>query len=502
MKTKGMEHQLKALRLANGREYYALLMEMGTGKTWTVLADAERCYAAGKIDGLLVVAPKGVHTNWVRREIPKHIDCEYVCAAYSANKTKRYQKTIDNLYRQRDINTPPPLRIFAINIDAVNTAAGFAEAAKFLRSTKTMMVVDESSRIKNPKSKRTTRVMNLGKMSKMRRICSGLPVTNSPPDIFMQMEFLSPGLLGTTSYRAFMAEYADLIPETSNLIKDIQNRIAASGRGFVPSPQIVRRTSDGTPMWRNLDKLAALIEPHAFRILKKECLDLPEKIYTTTQFELTPSLRRHYDRLREELRIQLAESITPVAALAAIKKFQQITSGFVMLNGQTHLLAPGENPRMEVLKEAIEDIDGKFIIWALFREEIAQIAEMLEAEGVKVVQYHGGVKDKDRETAIDEFQNGEARAFVGTASAGGIGLTLTAASTVIYYSNDYNLDHRLQSEDRAHRIGTKNPVVYIDIVAVNTIDEKVAAVLQAKEDTNAIIMGDKALDFVTSVGDN
>jgi len=143
---------------------------------------------------------------------------------------------------------------------------------------------------------------------------------------------------------------------------------------------------------------------------------------------------------------------------------------------------------MDLLKELIEDTDGKIIIWASFRAEIAAIADHLLRSNISFVQYHGGVNSKDRENAVDSFQEGEARIFVGNPQAGGIGLTLTAANTVIYYSNDYNLETRLQSEDRAHRIGTTKNVLYIDIVANDTIDEVVAAALQSKADVQESVM--------------
>lgn len=499
MKTKGMPHQLDALRELNGKKYFALFMEMGTGKTWTILADAERAYAAGKIDGLLVIAPKGVHTNWVRREIPMHLDCKYIAAAFSSgNTTRKYRASMDALFKQREFGEPPPLRILSINIDAITTKAGFAAAENFLLATKAMVVVDESQRIKTPSAARTKAAMKIGARAVARRICSGLPVTNAPMDLFSQMEFLSHGLLGTTSYRAFVAEYAELLSENNPLVK----HIAANAPNARSTPQIIARNRDGTPKWRNLDRLAKLIEPHSFRVLKKDCLELPDKIYTTVEFELDSAQRKHYDMMATELRIELGDQPDIVSALAALLKLQQITSGFVMLDGTTRLLPNAENTRMKALKDALQDIDGQFIIWARFREELRQIAELLQSMDISFVEYHGGVGDKDREMAVDKFQAGTARAFVAQPQSGGTGLTLTAAETVIYYSNDFNLDTRRQSEDRAHRIGTKKNVVYIDLVAEDTIDEKIARSLQAKQLISSQIMGDNTLDLAIATTEN
>ena len=215
---------------------------------------------------------------------------------------------------------------------------------------------------------------------------------------------------------------------------------------------------------------------------------MPNKIYKTITFELTSKQQQVYSKLKNELRIDLDdESVLTVKELAAIVKLQQITSGFVNTPFGVQYLSD-ENPRLKALSDAIEDVDGKFIIWARFREEIAAIVKMLTAAKIECVEYHGGINRDEREVAVDAFQNGSVRAFVGQPKSGGIGLTLTAAETVFYYSNDYNLETRLQSEDRAHRIGTKNNVVYTDLAAIDTIDEKITANLQRKKITSAAIL--------------
>lgn len=489
MKTKGMQHQIAALRAMNGREEFALLMEMGTGKTWVFMADAERAYAAGQIDAMLVVAPKGVHTNWTRRQIPEHMDTDILMAEYhSGAKSKKYLKSLDALFAPREEGAPPPLRVLSMSIDAIVTKQGFDFARKFLLATRAMLVLDESARIKNPGALRTKRALQLAPLAEMRRIGSGAPVTNAPMDIFSQFEFLRSGLLGTTSYRAFVAEYAELLPPEHGLMRHILRSTPAHQRRSLP--QVIARDADGRPRWRNLDKLQALIAPHSFRVLKSECLDLPPKVYTTRSFQLDPAQRRTYDTLAETLRIELGPEPTPVAALAALSKLRQVTSGFVIVEGVPRLLPIASNPRAQLFMEVVEDVTGQFIVWAKFVEEIRQICDMLKASGLPFVEYHGAISAADRESAVDAFQSGAARAFVGQPQSGGIGLTLTAASTVIYYSNDYNLDTRIQSEDRAHRIGTRSNVLYIDLVAEDTKDEEIAIALQRKTETAAAVLGD------------
>lgn len=487
MKNKPMQHQRDALRASEGREYFGYLMDMGTGKTFTTLADTERLYAEGKIDALFVIAPKGVHTNWVRREIPAHWDMEVIAGVWKSGAGARHMKELERLLRPRESGAVVPMRVLSMNIDAAATKAGYDFALKFLRCTRAMFVLDESSRIKNPKAVRTEQLMKLRQHARYVRILSGTPLTNAPTDIFSQFEFMEPGLLGTTSYRAFVAEYAVLLDSNSHVYR---NMVAKNPR--VAHAQIVAKDELGRPMYRNLEKLKALIQRHSFRVTKAQCLDLPEKIYTTLPFEISPAQRRAYEKLQEDLQIELADGeVLTVDALGRLMKLQQVTSGFVMVPGRDEPEYVSEdNPRLKALIDYVEDVDGKFIVWARFREELRAVAEALRAEGVECVEYHGGVNDADRDAAIDAIQTGTARAFVGNAQSGGIGLTLTAAETVIYYSNDFNYETRKQSEDRAHRIGTKKNVVYVDLVAQDTIDEAIARNLQRKENLAKKVLGD------------
>ncbi len=480
-----MAHQIQALQRMVGRRTYALFMEQGTGKTWTLLADAERLYAKGSIDSLLVIAPNGVHTNWVNREIPAHMEGNIVARAWRSGANQKHLRSLEDLFRVRKQGEPVQFRVLAANIDALVTKKGFDFCERFLLSGNGLIVLDESSRIKNPDAARTKALMRLRRYAVGARIASGTPVTNAPVDVFAQMEFLESGLLGTTSYRAFVSEYADVLPANHPMIVNmtIRNPRAAFA-------QVIARNPDGSPRWRNLDKLQKLLEPHSFRVLKKDCLDLPEKIYKTITFELDAAQQRAYDKMQDELRIELDDRTElPVSELAALIKLQQITSGYVNTPLGVKYVSE-DNPRLKTLMDAAEDVEGKFIVWARFREELDAISAALTAAGIEHVQYHGGVSREDREAAVDQFQNGSARVFVGQPQSGGIGLTLTAAETVFYFSNDFNLETRLQSEDRAHRIGTRKNVVYIDIAAENTIDEQIARNLQRKQRTAALVLGD------------
>lgn len=474
MKTTPMQHQVEGqARLDANPEAYALAAEQGTGKTWMILNDAERQFTSGRIDALLVIAPKGVHTNWVRREIPAHLSIDAAAMSWKPPTSKKLKDRFRALLNFRNADH---LVVFSINIDAMITEKGFKYCLAFMRRYRTMLVIDESQRIKNPTAARSKKCHALAPHSTSRRIASGTMIGQGPQDIFSQFEFLQPGCLGTTSYRAFVAEYADVLPPNHHLVQHAKAKSKKFG-----NPQIIRRDEEGRPVYKNLDKLNARLQPLMYRVLKKDCLDLPEKIYKVQYFELNRDQRKVYDEVREDLRYEYAEGeMDSYTALTVIGKLRQAAAGFINVDGVAQPITE-DNPRLKALMEIIADTEGSVIIWATHRAEIAAIEEALKAAGETTVSYHGGVKDADREDAIDRFQSGDARFFIGHPVAGGTGLTLTRAETAIYYSCDYWLEMRLQSEDRNHRIGTKNNVVYWDLVAEDTIDEKIAAALQSKK---------------------
>lgn len=493
MKTKGMAHQLEGLRRSEGKRGFAYFCEQGTGKTWMLLADGERAYIGGKIDAILVFAPKGVHVNWVTREIPTHMEGNVLARYWTKTGGKKRRQWLEEIFNPRPIGGIPPLRVLTMNFDAVNTKDGYDFARRFLLATKCFLFIDESGRIKNPAALRTKRILELRKLAVAARIATGTPITNSPPDIFSQMEVLRSGLLGTTSYRAFVAEYAELLDTSDRMFR---NMVAKNPRAA--HAQVVARDAQGRKKWRNLDKLRKLLEPHSYRVLKKDCLDLPEKIYQTRPFELSPTQQAAYDRMEDQQRILLTDgSVVAVKRLAALMKLQQITSGYVMVParpGQEPEMQylEGENPRLEAFMDMVEDMDpdASVIVWARFRPEIAAIAKRLKAAGETFVEYHGGIDEAAREAAVDDFQAGRARFFIGNAQSAGIGLTLTRAEQVVYFSNSFNLEDRLQSEDRAHRIGQKKHVLYTDLIAQGTIDRSIVRALQNKQEVAAYVQGD------------
>ena len=483
MKTNPMAHQLVGRERLRSSRYFALAAEQGTGKTWMMMDDMEWLKENGHADAALVIAPRGVHTNWVLREIPRHMSMDVKADYYLSGASKAKMAKIEAICE----STSDAFRVLSINFDAFITKKGREIAERFMRSGKVAVYVDESSRIKNLSAKRTEAIIEVGKLAVVRRIASGTMISNNPLDLFAQFEFLKPEgkILGTTSYRSFVAEFAEVLPKDSAMVKKIMEE-----RKLRYAPQIIARDALGRQKFKNLEKLRGMISPFTYRVLKSECLDLPEKIYQTAYYELTPQQTILYAELKQRLRFyKESGDLETFTKLTVSGKLQQILAGFIMFDGEVTKLMPfDENPRMQLLKEVVEDVEGQFIVWAHYREEIQQISDLLNSLGISNVQYHGGVSTKDREIAVDSIQNGSIRAFVGQPVAGGIGLTLTNAETTIYYSNSYNLEVRLQSEDRNHRIGTRNNVVYIDLCAAGTVDEKITNALQYKEDVAMAVM--------------
>jgi SNF2 family DNA or RNA helicase len=250
--------------------------------------------------------------------------------------------------------------------------------------------------------------------------------------------------------------------------------------------------------FRHLDELTAKIDPVSFRVTKEECLDLPEKIYQEVEIPLSVDQDRIYKELQNDLKLELesGELITAPMALTRMIKLQQILGGFINDEfGETHSI-PGDNSKLDALVYDLEDVseNTSVIIWARFRKEVESIhAKLSDVYGAgSCGTYYGGTSQSDRSRLIEDFQAGQTRFFVGNAQSAGLGLTLTKASLVYYFSNDFSLENRLQSEDRCHRIGQKNNVVYKDLISVKrtggrTIDRHVLTTLKNKSDVASIV---------------
>ena len=450
------------------KPYFALFMEMGTGKSKVLLDNIAMLYDAGKINGAFIVAPKGVVGTWYKQEIPAHLPnhIENMTVLWQANITKGQSRKLGNLFK-----TGEELHILIMNVEAFSTVKGVEFAAKFLSCHNSLMAIDESTTIKNPDAKRTKNICKLSTHTKYRRILTGSPITKSPLDLYKQCEFLYPELLGHGSYYTFRTRYA--VMKTANF----------GGR----SVQIVVG-------YRNLGELSEKLKPFSYRVLKDDCLDLPAKTYMKRIVKLTPEQEKIYGQMK---RLALAEmegkTMSTATVLTQLMRLQQINCGHFTADDGT--IKDIKNNRIPVLLDTLEEIQGKVVIWGHYQYDVETIVEHLKKEygDNSVVTYYGLTPMDQRQDNIQKFQDPKStvRFLVGTTQTGGYGITLTAASTMIYYSNGYDLEKRQQSEARIDRIGQHFPMTYIDLMVEDTIDERIVKALRKKVNIASQIMGEE-----------
>ena len=463
-KSKPFAHQKKALEMSWDKESFAYFMEMGTGKSKVLIDNIAMLYNAGKIDGALIVAPKGVYKNWFDSEIPTHMP-DYIEKKVGLWKTKPDDKALKPLFA-----TGAELHILIMNVEAFSTKKGMDFAEKFLSSHKALMGIDESTTIKNPAAKRTKNIVSLRPLTKYRRILTGSPVTKSPLDLFSQCYFLDPFLLDQSSYYVFRTRYA------------VCRKINVSGR----SVEIVVG-------YRNLGELSEKLKEFSYRVLKDDCLDLPKKTFVRRTVELTDEQKKLYKQMKQEAIAFLnGKMVTSATVITQLMRLHQITCGhFTSNDGAVQDVK--SNP-IGQLMDVLEEMEGKAVIWAHYRYDIKKIVEAISKKYGEnaVVTYYGDTSTDDRQKAIKKIQDPKSpvRFIVGTPQTGGYGITLTGASTMIYYSNGYDLEKRMQSEARIDRIGQEKPMTYIDLIAEDTIDTKIVTSLRNKVNIASEIMGE------------
>ena len=472
-KTEPYAHQLSALEKSWDKKVYAYFMEMGTGKSKVLVDNMAMLYDKGKINGALIIAPKGVYRNWYSQEIPNHL------ASHIDHKTVLWtaltSKTKDKEYQQL-FKVDLDLHILIMNVEAFSTKKGLEFATRFLNCHNSLVTVDESTTIKTPTAKRTKAILALGKLAKYRRILTGSPVTKSPLDLYTQCGFLDEELLGFGSYYSFRNRYA------------VMRNANFGGRRV----QLIAG-------YQRLDELAKILKPFSDRVLKEDCLDLPEKTYIEREVELTAEQLQTYSTMKAAALASLkGKRATAPHVLTQLMRLHQITCGHLKNDDET--ITELKSNRVSSLLDLLEEVEGKVIIWANYVYDIKHIVAAIAKKYGEdsIVQYYGAIPSEMRQKYIETFQDPESKArfFVGNPQTGGYGITLTAANTVVYYSNGYDLEKRLQSEDRAHRIGQKKAVTYVDLITPKTVDEKIRKALRKKINIATEIMGEELREWI------
>lgn len=456
-KTIPREHQRQAFVLSKDRKAFGLFLEQGLGKTKVVLDNAAYLYSTGEIDTLLVIAPNGVHTQWLEEQVPIHLP-DWVPRkgfVYYTKMNKTMQRQAEEVFAYQD-----GLRIFCVHVDAMATVKGVAFIERILHSSRTLWAIDESLSIKTPGAKRTRTAMRLRNSAPYRRILTGTPVGKGVEDLFTQLRWLDDDVHGFTSFYTFRNHYCKLAP------------VPGAPAGVV---KIVG--------YKNLDELKDAMDAWTFRATADECLDLPERTYQTRYIEMTDEQRRVYSDLKEEFLAQLDDGsiVTADQAIVKLLRLQQILCGHVKDQDGALRRLPTERPG--AVYEIAEQVGPKLVVWARFQHDIDLLAETFAKWNP--VTWDGRTSIEGRQYAKRAFiDDPSCGPFIANPSAAGIGLDglQHVAHTMAYYSNSFKAVDRWQSEARLFRDGQKGTVNVIDLVTPKTVDEYILKILRSRRD--------------------
>mgnify|MGYP000082115219 FL=1 len=461
------QHQVRGYNMAlinfTLRRGFGFLFEMGCGKTLTAIAVAGTLYAERKINKLLVVAPTSVCSVWPE-DFGKFADFPHLEKIMLGTKSQR-------LKQLKELESFPceALKVAVINYESVWRDDIFDKLVEFNAD---MIICDESQRIKTHDAQQSKAMHQLGDLARYKLILSGTPVQNNAVDLYSQYRFLDPTVFGSNFYK-------------------FRNRFCVMG-GF-NRRQIVN--------YKDLDLLIKKEHSIAYRVTKKEALDLPEQTFETRYITLTPSEKKLYNTLKKESATELANggTISASTVLTKLLRLQQFTGGFVIADGEEKPQQIGSgkiNALEDIVDDYVIDSGKKLVIFARFRAELDLIQKLLDKKKLKYGVIYGDIKLSDRGEIVKDFQeNEETKVFLAQIDTAGLGITLTAADTCVYYSVNFNYAAYSQSLARIHRIGQRNTCTYIHLTTKGTVDELIMKALHKKEDLAKTIVDDWKIYF-------
>jgi len=458
-----MKHQQVSLDHAINMDEYGLFYEQGLGKTFTTINLATAWRMNNQINAVVVVCPSSIKLVW-EDELEDHCPIDHQVHAMMAGKYKKVDKFLEE---------PNDFKWLIVGVEALSQGGAIDYMKKFLMTHNCLMVIDESSTIKTPNKTRTDRCIDAGLLAKKRMILSGTSITQGIEDLYTQLRFLNPDIIGFNSFFTFRANYC--VTMTQEV-------------GFKNGRPITVQKIIG---YQNEDELIKSISPYVTRVEKVDALDLPEKVYQKRYVEMSKQQLKVYTEMKQELFMEVGgQEYEVTTVLEQMLRLQQITGGFYPFDDGEKIIAepiPGKNAKIEELKKVMEETQGKVVIWCMFRHEIEAVAEALRKMEIKTVQFHGGCDDTEKKFAVHSFRKDpEVKVFLATKAAAR-GLTLIEASTSIYYSVGYSLEDYEQSQDRIHRIGQTDPCTYIHLICPRTIDVKALIALRDKKNVAQIV---------------
>lgn len=429
VRTELYPHQVPAVEKIMPVRVGGLFMDMGTGKTRCAIELAYRRQA--RISRVVWFCPVGLKTT-IAAEIEKH-------SAGTQVHVFDEHTTEENL---------PEAFWYVVGIESISSSDRIVLAVNRLIDPDSFVIVDESTYIKGHASKRSMRIAELSARSRYRLLLTGTPLTQGVEDLYAQVRFLSPEILGYNSFYSFAHNHLEYSEKFPGLI--------------------VRA--------HHVGQLADEIAPFVYQVTKEECLDLPKKLYDRFYFSLTEEQHNAYQQAKDEILTGLLEEMPDYIIFQLFTALQQIVSGFWNRNGKEFIRLP--HKRIETLQTAIAGIpeNEKVIIWCKYVESLHQISETLP----ECALYYGELNERERDEQLECFRR-NARFLLATQATGGHGLTLNEAHYHIFYENEFKYSHRIQAEDRSHRIGQTEHVTYIDIVSNSGIDRRIQQAIEKKE---------------------
>ncbi len=519
------DHQARGLAQMEGKDLFALLMAMRTGKTKVTLDDFGRLELAGKARDFLLVAPAGVYRTWetaVREHVSDDLQARLWMQTWESGKNSKAAKSLRKSFMG---NTNSP-RMLLMNVEALSTVAEAKDmATRFVQQNpmRVYQAIDESVTIKNYDSNRTAFVLNkLAPHYAYKRILTGLPTPKDPLDLYGQFYYLNPAILGYHNWVAFRERYAKMAHICMLKTQDLQNRlrnvagnsIRLEGIGNMAVSDLGRQHLISELQRRNVwfptipqikgyqheDELRDRIAPYVFRCRLEDCYDMPASVYMRREVRMLPEQERIYNEMKTFCTAQLnaLDYVTATQVIVQMLKLHQILCGHVVdEQGNAHEI---ETNRTKELLAAIDELEDheKVIVWCVYDADIQRVVAALRGKhGEESVARFWGGNRSTREAEEHKFKTlPGVRFMVATQSAGGRGRTWDMANTVIYYSNSDNLDHRSQSEERPKAMNKRIPIAYIDLVTPNSVDEKFITSLRRKINMANAITGDNYQEWL------
>ena len=507
------EHQRRALTESWDKPYWSLLMDYGTGKTYVIIHTTGLLFEIKKdIEALFIIAPNGVHNQWVDEQVPMHLPdrIPWIGKPWSSSNTQKFKRSLEEFWMEKNKHK---LKVFSINVESLQSSPRAKAFSKnFLSSFRSLLVMDESTRIKTPGAKRTQFIINqLSKLAPYRRTLTGNEITRSPFDVYSPYRFLHKAFWNPVeNFHIFKHRYGEWKVD-SRFMKSVKvsnyqcsscddsldklNVKRSMGLVFATCPfcHAVQKNeflpkkakniidNDGKAefpkllKYKNLDELRNKTKSCSTLIRKEDCMDLPDKVYSPIYCEMNDEQERLYKELKANLYAEYNDhELTVLNKVALTTRFQQIVGGYFPESGD---LIGKNNPKIDRLLYDLEDIDtdSPIIIWSRFTVEIENIAKSLKGEfpDKKTITYYGETPKDERKKIIEDFKKGLIHFFVANPAVAGTGLNLQNSYIQYYFSNSFNAEDRWQSEDRSHRGGQTHNCLYKDIFIRGTVDDTV-----------------------------